>query len=174
MDTLTHALSGALLARATVPRDAPPRSIPRRIAAGFFACAFPDIDFVIGFVGPVEYLLHHRGATHSLVLLPLWALVVAWILAKILREPRGWHALYGVSALGIGAHVLGDLVTSYGTMILAPLSDARYGWGTTFIIDVWFSGVIVAGLAASAVRYRSRLPSVAACAALVAYVLFQG
>ncbi|MGH8676086.1 MAG: metal-dependent hydrolase [Burkholderiales bacterium] len=174
MDTLTHALSGALLARATAPRDAPPRSIPRRIAAGFFACAFPDIDFVLGFAGPVEYLLYHRGATHSLLLLPLWAIVVAWLLAKVLREPRGWRALYGVCALGIGAHVAGDLVTSFGTMILAPVSNARFGWGTTFIIDVWFTGIIVAGLAASAVRYRSRLPSVAACAVLVAYVLFQG
>jgi inner membrane protein len=173
MDTLTHALSGALLARATAPRDASPRSIPRRVAAGFFACAFPDMDFVIGFIGPVEYLMNHRGATHSLLLLPLWALLVAWMLAKILREPRGWRALYGVSALGIAAHIAGDLITSYGTMILAPLSDARFAWGTTFIIDLWFTGIILAGLAASAWQYRSRLPSIAACAVLIGYVVFQ-
>src|SRR5712692_7137487 len=101
MDTLTHALSGALLARATAPKDAPPASLPRRLAAGFFACAAPDLDFVVGLVGPVEYLAHHRGATHSLVLLPLWAFVFSWLLAKILREPRGWRALYGVTALGL-------------------------------------------------------------------------
>ena len=173
MDTLTHALSGALLARATVPRDAPPRSIPRRVAAGFFACAFPDMDFVIGFIGPVEYLMNHRGATHSIFLLPLWAIFVAWVLAWILREPRGWRALYFVSALGIGAHILGDLITSFGTMILSPFSDARFAWGTTFIIDLWFTGIILAGLALSAWQYRSRLPSVAACVVLVAYILFQ-
>ena len=173
MDTLTHALSGALLARATASRDASPRSIPRRVAAGFFACALPDMDFVIGFIGPVEYLMNHRGATHSLLLLPLWAFLVAWVLAKILREPRGWRALYGVSALGIGAHIAGDLITSYGTMILAPLSNERFAWGTTFIIDLWFTGIILAGLALSAWQYRSRLPSIAACAALVGYVIFQ-
>ncbi len=173
MDTLTHALSGALLARATAPRDAPPRSIPRRIAAGFFACAFPDMDFVIGFLGPVEYLVHHRGATHSILLAPLWAILVAWLLAKILREPRGWRALYAVSALGIYAHIAGDLITSFGTMILAPLSNARFAWGTTFIIDAWFSGIILAGLLASAFYYRSRMPSIAACALLVGYVLVQ-
>ena len=77
MDTLTHALSGALLARATAPRDQPPLSIPRRVAAGFFACAAPDLDFVIGFIGPVEYLFHHRGVTHSLLLLPLWSVCSA-------------------------------------------------------------------------------------------------
>src|SRR5882762_8545420 len=173
MDTLTHALSGALLARATAPRDAPPRSIPRRIAAGFFACAAPDLDFVTGFAGPVAYLVNHRGVTHSLVLLPLWSLGVAWLLAKLLRDPGGWRALYGISALAIATHIAGDVITSYGTMVLAPLSDWRAGIGTTFIIDLWFTGIIVAGLLASAFFCRSRWPSVAAMALLVAYVGFQ-
>lgn len=173
MDTLTHALSGALLARATAPRDAPPRLLPRRVAAGFFACAAPDLDFVVGFIGPVELLAHHRGVTHSLILIPLWALVLSWLLAKILREPRGWRALYGVTALGIGLHIAGDVITSYGTMVLAPFSDWRAQIGTTFIIDLWFSAIIVAGLVASAILSRSRWPAVAASAVLVGYVGFQ-
>ncbi len=173
MDTLTHALSGALLARATAPKDAPPRSLPRRVAAGFFACAAPDLDFVVAFAGPVEYLENHRGVTHSLVLLPLWALAVSWVLAKILREPRGWRPLYGVTAIGLALHIAGDVITSYGTMILAPFSDWRAQIGTTFIIDLWFSGIIAAGLAASAVLRRSRWPAVAASVVLVAYVGFQ-
>ena len=173
MDTLTHALSGALLARATVRRDAPPRSIPRRVAAGFLACAVPDLDFVAGFAGPVTYLLNHRGVTHSLILLPLWAFGLAWLLAKILREPGGWRAFYGVSALAIGAHIVGDVITSYGTMIFAPFSDWRAGIGTTFIIDLWFSGIILAGLIASAIFYRSRWPAVGGLAVLLAYVGLQ-
>jgi inner membrane protein len=173
MDTLTHALSGALLARATAPKDAPPRSIPRRVAAGFFACAAPDLDFVIGFVGPVEYLLSHRGVTHSLILLPLWAFLLAWLLAKVLRERGGWRALYGVSALALLVHIVGDVITSFGTMIFEPFSDWRAGLGTTFIIDLWFSGIILAGLIASAIFYRSRAPSVAASILLVGYVGFQ-
>lgn len=173
MDTLTHALSGALLARATAPRDAPPRSLPRRIAAGFFSCAAPDLDFVTGFLGPVEYLLHHRGATHSLLLAPLWAVPLAWLLAKILREPRGWKPLYGVCLMGIVLHIAGDWITSYGTMFLEPFSDRRFGIGTTFIIDLWFSGIILAGLAGSAIWYRSRLPSAVAAAVLAGYVGWQ-
>ena len=173
MDTLTHALSGALLARATARQDAPPRAIPRRVAAGFFACAAPDLDFVIGFVGPVEYLLTHRGVTHSLVLLPAWALLYSWILAKVLREPGGWRALYGVSALALLVHIIGDLITSFGTMILAPFSDWRAAIGTTFIIDLWFSGIIVVGLVLSAVFFKSRIPAVAASVLLAGYVGFQ-
>ncbi|MBC7802951.1 MAG: metal-dependent hydrolase, partial [Candidatus Parcubacteria bacterium] len=173
MDTLTHALSGALLARATAPKDAPPRSLPRRIAAGFFACAAPDLDFVIGFVGPVEYLMLHRGPTHSIFLLPLWALLFSWVLAKILREPRGWRALYGVTAMGIGLHIAGDLITSFGTIMLWPLADWRLGLGTTFIIDLWFSGIILAGLLACLFFRKSRVPSGIAAAVLAGYVGFQ-
>jgi inner membrane protein len=142
------------------------------MAAGFLACAAPDLDFVVGFFGPVSYLLNHRGVTHSLVLLPLWALALSWVLAKIVREPD-WRALYGITALAIGAHIAGDLITSYGTMVLAPFSDWRAGIGTTFIIDLWFSGIIVAGLVASALVYRSRWPAVAALVVLVGYVGFQ-
>src|SRR3954471_24586156 len=99
--------------------------MPRRIAAGFLACAAPDLDFVAGFAGPVSYLLNHRGITHSLILLPVWALALSWVMAKILREPCGWRALYGITAMALGAHIAGDLITSYGTMILAPFSASR-------------------------------------------------
>src|SRR5262247_517508 len=165
MDTLTHALSGALLARATAPGgESARRSLPRRIAAGFLACASPDLDIVIAMFGPVAYLENHRGVTHSLILLPLWALLYSWILAKILREPGGWRALYAITAMSLALHVAGDVITTYGTMILAPFSAWRAQIGTTFIIDLWFSGIIVAGLAASwTLRGTGRWPAVAAC-----------
>src|SRR3954469_23067039 len=147
--------------------------MPRRIAAGFLACAAPDLDFVAGFAGPVSYILNHRGVTHSLVLLPLWALALSWLLAKIVREPAGWRALYGITAMALAAHIAGDLITSYGTMILAPFSDWRAGIGTTFIIDLWFSGIIVLGLIACAIWRRARWPAIGALAVLVAYVGFQ-
>src|SRR3954466_11224438 len=147
--------------------------MPRRIAAGFLACAAPDLDFVAGFAGPVSYILNHRGVTHSLILLPLWALALSWVLAKLLREPSGWRKLYGITAMAIAAHIAGDVITSYGTMVLAPLSDWRAGIGTTFIIDLWFSGIIVVGLAASLVLRRSRGPALAACLALAGYVGLQ-
>lgn len=108
-----------------------------------------------------------------MILLPLWALAVSWLLAKLLREPGGWRALYGVTALGLGAHIAGDVITSYGTMVFAPLSDWRAAIGTTFIIDLWFSGIIVAGLIASAIAYRSRWPAVVTLVVLVAYVGLQ-
>jgi len=173
LDTLTHALSGALLARGTAPKDPPPGALQRRVAAAFLACAAPDLDFVLGFLGPEAYLTQHRGVTHSVLLLPLWALLLAWLLARILREPRGWRGLYGVVALALVAHIAGDLITSFGTVIFAPLADWRAAIGTTFIIDLWFTGIIVAGLIGSALLPRSRIPAIAASVVLAGYVGLQ-
>src|SRR5689334_22637798 len=58
-------------------------------------------------------------------------------------------------------------------MVLAPLTDWRAAIGTTFIIDLWFTGIIVTGLIASAIAYRSRLPAIAAFAVLAGYIGFQ-
>lgn len=175
MDTLTHALSGALLGRASAARRPGPNdlSVRARVTAGFAAAAFPDVDFVLGFVSPVTYLLHHRGVTHSVLLLPLWALLLAWLLSRIARDPRGLKPWYGVCAMGIGAHIAGDLITSFGTIVLAPLSDWRAGIGTTFIIDLWFTGIIAAGLLASALWRQTRVPALAAGVVLAGYVGMQ-
>jgi inner membrane protein len=169
MDTLTHALSGALLARAAT-RDGQP--LARRMAAGFLACAAPDVDALWTSGSALDYIVHHRGITHSLVLLPLWALGLAWLLAKLLRMPGGWRLLYALCAGSLALHIAGDLITSFGTMILAPFSDWRAAIGTTFIIDLWFSGIIVAGLALS-LLWKSRKAAVSALVVLAAYVGMQ-
>lgn len=175
MDTLTHALSGALLARATAPKPAPDTlPVLRRVAVGMMAAAFPDLDFITGYFGDLAYLYHHRGVTHSLIMLPLWALLIAWLCALIWRRDRSWRAYFGVAALGVGIHIVGDLITAYGTMVFAPLSDVRVGIGTTFIIDLWFTGIIVAGLVASAVWRSSPVPAIAGLAVLCSYIAFQG
>lgn len=175
MDTLTHALSGALFARAAAPARPRPDDPPiwQRMTLCAVAAAFPDSDIVVSFFSSYSYLLHHRGATHSLLMLPLWALLLAWLAALCFRNPRGWRVYAGTAFLGITAHILGDLITSYGTMILAPFSTERFAWGSTFIIDLWFSGIILAGLAASWLWKGSRRPAVIASLALAAYVGMQ-
>ena len=175
MDTLTHALSGALIARATAPKPGTPGTIPlsRRIGLGFFAAAFPDLDVVTSWMSPLSYLYYHRGITHSLLVLPLWSILLAWLCSLIWRRGPPWRAYFSVFAWGIGIHIAGDWITSFGTMIFAPFSDARYGLSTTFIIDLWFTGIILAGLLAAVVWRRSRAPAVAGLAVLACYVGLQ-
>jgi inner membrane protein len=173
MDTLTHALSGALLARATAGLEKPALPTGRRVGIGFAVAAFPDIDVVASWISPLAYLYHHRGITHSLVMLPLWTFLLSLLLALLWRKGPGWKIYAPVVALSLAVHIAGDWVTTFGTMIFAPLSDWRAGLGTTFIIDLWFSGIIVAGLLLSLVWRDSRIPAVAGLAMLAAYVGFQ-
>jgi inner membrane protein len=173
MDTLTHALSGALAARASAPVRGR-ISVAARVAAGFFACAWPDTDVVLSYISPVIYLTQHRGVTHSIVLAPLWAFMLAWLLAKFHRGKRvSWRDYFGVCLLALAMHIVGDLITSFGTMIYAPFSDARLAWNTTFIIDLWFSGIIVGGLAAARIWSRSRAPAMVGLVVLAGYVGLQ-
>lgn len=185
MDTLTHALSGALAGRllARGPRNAanrrPTPPVWQTVTVGTVAAAFPDIDFVLGYVSEMAYLRGHRGVTHSLILLPLWGLLVAWLMAGLFRlvrrrdssaPPAGWKDFYLVACVAIFVHIVGDLITSFGTMILEPLSDRRFSFGTTFIIDLGLSGILVVGLIASAIWRNSRVPASLAALALVAWI----
>jgi len=173
MDTLTHALSGALLARATEASNAP--SLPRRtrMAVMFWAAAFPDSDFVLRFIDPLTYLTTHRGVTHSVLLLPLWAMGLALLFQFLYRGRYSWRDFAVVCALGIGIHIAGDVITSFGTMVFAPLSHWRAQLPVTFVIDLYFSGIIVAGLLASLRWQRSRVPAVIGLLVLVGYVAAQ-
>lgn len=182
MDTLTHALSGALAGRllarqATEHRPAPPAW--QMVTLGFIVGAFPDSDFLLGYVSELAYLRGHRGVTHSLVLLPVWGLLLAWVMAMGFRACRrrshagpafGWKDYYLVTCVALLVHILGDLITQFGTMLLAPFSDARFGWGTTFIIDLGLSAIVLLGLLASAIWRRSRVPAGLAALAVVAWI----
>lgn len=151
MDTLTHALSGALLAGAVAratpsPGEPPPRA---RMAAAFVAAAFPDADFVLRAVDTLTYLNWHQGVTHSIVLLPLWAVALAYVFGLLARGRYRWQAFILPSALGIAAHIAGDAITAYGAMLLAPLSSQRFSLPLAFVVDPWFSAIVATGVAAA-------------------------
>ncbi|MEN8213726.1 MAG: metal-dependent hydrolase [Pseudomonadota bacterium] len=172
MDTLTHALSGALVSRATWKKSTSQLTLRQRTLVGFLATAFPDIDYIVRLFSSdfIVYLNYHRGITHSLVLLPLWALLLAFLLSKILRLDSGWRTLYPLCCLGIGLHIGGDVITSYGTMVFAPLSDWRASLDTTFIIDPLFSGIIVVALLLSWLLPQKKRAAAIGSVVLLAYV----
>jgi membrane-bound metal-dependent hydrolase YbcI (DUF457 family) len=108
--------------------------------------------------------------------LPAWGILLALLCALVWRTGPRWRAYFGVIAWGIGIHIAGDVITSFGTMIFAPFTDARYALSTTFIIDPWFTSIVLAGLLAALVaqlacarpgRFRSAdwLRGVSICAA---------
>ena len=169
MDVVTHALLGAALARATTTRRSR-LAVRERVLLGAAAAAFPDVDFIGFLIDPLRFLADwHQGPTHSLVLLPLWAALIAAVFVRLTGRRDAFAEAAGVSALALGSHIAADLVTAYGTAALQPLSPARWSLGTTFVIDPLFSGIVLVGLAL-ALRSGRRAPVVASLALLGLYV----
>lgn len=176
MDTLTHALSGALLARVVAPHlpQASAPSLRRALLVGGLTAAFPDGDVVIRLLGDqLTYLNLHRGVTHSLVLLPLWAMLLATLFIWLGRDRHHWRGYFLLSLAGITIHILGDVITSYGTQLFAPFSPWKASLPFTFIIDLWFSAIIIAGLLASWRWRHTTLPASLALTLLAGYVGLQ-
>jgi inner membrane protein len=99
----------------------------------------------------------------------LLAAALRWCFANT-RPPGGWKWLWPLALGGIVVHIAGDWITQFGTMLLEPLSDRRFGLGAMFIIDLVFTGLLLAGLVLCAVLPRQRWPAVAGLAAAAAWV----
>ena len=137
MDTLTHAIAGTVIAKAINDN----RIGHWGTIAGLAMAAFPDFDFVLGLFNRHFYLQYHREFTHSLLLIPFYALFFSWVFVKISRRPHFW-SFYKICLPVLVSHVLFDLFTSYGTMIFSPFFQHRYSWDLLFIIDLVFSGIL--------------------------------
>lgn len=137
--------------------------------AGFVAAAFPDADFALRLVDTLAYLNWHQGLTHSVVLLPLWALGLAWLLARLARQPA-WPAFIAPVALGLAVHIGGDVLTAYGTALFAPLSWQRFSLPLVFVIDPYLTLLLSAGLAAVLLRPARRAPAVITLVVLAGYL----
>jgi membrane-bound metal-dependent hydrolase YbcI (DUF457 family) len=103
---------------------------------------------MLRFIDPLTYLALHRGITHSIVLLPMWAVGLAFFFMLIARRRYSLQPFAGVCALGIAVHIISDVITSFDTMLFAPFSIWRAQLPTTFIIDPYFTSILVAGLIA--------------------------
>lgn len=160
MDNITHTLTGALAAKlieTRTIRSKDSRNEKRTIFWLLLLCAnLPDIDVVLNFLGdPVFSLKHHRGITHSLLFAPLFALLPAALFYGM-TTVKNLKLLWVVALIGILVHIVFDLITSFGTQLLSPLSDTRYATDWMFIIDPLFTGVLALALTLGRVVSRHK------------------
>ncbi len=175
MDTITHALIGAVTARATTPKHINHEhiTIRARMTVGGIAAAFPDTDYVTMLINPLSFIADwHRAETHSLVILPIWALLLGVVFAYLTRHKTQWRECVLICALSICTHILTDLITSWGTQIFAPISDFAPALGITFVIDPIFTLIIATALL-FAIFKHSRLIARTGLVVLVSYIALQ-
>jgi len=158
MDILTHGLLGGSLALSCS------RKGETRPAAtvGFLAALLADADALIqSSADPLLTLEYHRQFTHSLIFIPLGALLVALILWPALRkfgQPLGFRRIYLYALLGCSTSGFLDACTSYGTHLLWPFTGDRVAWSIISIFDPLFSLILGAALLFG-LRRRNVLPA---------------
>lgn len=135
MDPITHAASGAVAMLAMPSRPATRWAVP--LAA--VAAASPDIDVIFCHT-PLEFLLLHRGITHSLAAAPLLGLLLTLLARPLWKAgmaerwsfPKVWLFMICMVLL----HIWLDIITTYGTMIYLPFSHERVRLNAVYIIDL--------------------------------------
>lgn len=133
MENLTHTLAGWQLAQLTPFRGVGPRAgIIAMIAANL-----PDGDVLLYALDADEGNWQHRGLTHSFLGWPFLALAGAATTQRWLRTGtyRDHLALWAASLF---SHAMLDWPTTWGTLLLWPLSDHRFGLELVFIVDPAF------------------------------------
>ncbi len=166
MDPLTHVATGVLCSQIL-----PAPSRWWAAAAGVLFALLPDVDYFYIFWDRLAFIRYHRAFTHSLVALPLFALAGA-LLGRYLGGPRWFRPLLIIGLVVLASHLLLDLATSYGTQLFSPFSRRRLALDWIFIIDPYFTAMLLAGaIAALALPYWGPRVGAGCLAAATVYLL---
>ncbi len=108
----------------------------RALVYGAALATLPDLDVLVSYADPVSVMTYHRGFSHSLIVLSIFSVVLAWLITKFRPSPhysgkRLWLTIW----LVLITHPLLDAFTSYGTQLLWPFMPTPTAWSSIFIID---------------------------------------
>lgn len=140
MDNITHTLIGIAIGEAVATHRKKAR-IPLWIASGI-ANNLPDLDVLLTtfvFRDKLDYLLHHRGHTHTFLATPLLAAVVLLPLLLLWRRKPEipWREIVFLLLLGTSTHLLADFWNSYGVHPFWPISNDWIYGDMVFIVEPW-------------------------------------
>ena len=153
MDPLSQATLGAAGAQSAIKKS----DLIRIGIIGALAGMAPDLDVLIqSSTDPLLQLEYHRQFTHSLVFIPVGALLCAMAFWPFTRRHMSFKAIWLAALAGYATHGLLDACTTYGTLLLWPFSDARIAWNTISVVDPLFTLPLL-GFAITAAVRKSQL-----------------
>jgi inner membrane protein len=132
-----------MMSRAGLNRLSPHATLLLVVAANA-----PDLDVLAAVTGSDAYLRYHRGPSHSLVAVPVLALMVTAFIWLLKRRRFPWSQAYAVSLVGVASNPIFDLANSYGVRLLWPFSDRWFNADFLAIFDVWILVLLLLGMIA--------------------------
>src|SRR3954471_22340281 len=108
MDNLTHTAIGLFLARAGLRRLSPYATPMILLAANA-----PDVDVVSAASGSLNYLRYHRHLTHSLIAMPVMALIAVALVRVCVRKPVNWAGAFLATLIAVASHLALDWTNVY-------------------------------------------------------------
>lgn len=174
MDNLAHALVGAALGRAVADRH-----VPRAALIGAIAANTPDLaEIFTGYLrwSRPEFLLHHRGITHSLIggLVEMIALtVIVGVLVRRRDVKPPWRWVLTLVAVTVFSHLFMDWQGSYGWRPFLPWKATWYYLDWVAIADPFFWLVPLVALVWGADRHWLPLSAAAVTCGLVFFIILR-
>lgn len=165
MDSITQVLLGSAVAGAVAPAGYRKRAILTGAVLG----TLPDLDVFLRYDDPVDNFTRHRGFSHSLLILPLFALLLMPLLRRWYHAMPLWR-LYAMIALALVTHPLLDSLTAYGTQLLWPLPITPTFISSVFIVDPLYTVWLLIGVLVYLVTARGRWLNAVGLAISMAYL----
>lgn len=153
MDSITQALLGASIGEAMLGK----RIGVKGALLGAAIATVPDLDVILHLVyDKLTMLRVHRGFSHSILFCFLGSTLLSLALKRLkwTRE-QGTTYLWLFAFLCLSTHVALDAFTAYGTQILNPFSDLRFGFDSINVVDPVYSVPLLIGLLLSRVTKPS-------------------
>jgi inner membrane protein len=159
----THTFVGLAVARSGVDKWA-----PHAAATAVIASNLPDIDIITMFSGTAAYIDLHRGITHTLMGVPVLALLLA--AAMSLFTGKFWRT-YAVALIAMATHPLLDYANTYGLRPFLPFDGTWYYGDVLFIIDPYIDLVLLLGIVVGQRKPNARrMTAWLSIAIVVAYI----
>jgi inner membrane protein len=168
MDPVTHGLVGATFSQSFAGK----KSFRAASLTGFASALLADADiFISSSTDPLLNLEIHRQFTHSLLFIPVGALIATCLVWWFTKKHLTLKETYLFSFAGYATAGFMDYLTSYGVHLLWPFSGDRYSLDIISVFDPVFTiGILI--LTGLAFFKRQKIYSGIALAWIFSYLIF--